>query len=240
MNYTKQVNRDRDSQRHRAGPWFNDDLGSGHHRSREQVFQRRGDHGLARRRCREARRAARVRQRHTDSGSGDGDGRSLHRSGEGTRLTAAVDPNLCELQSNRRQGSEDLDSRGPASDASIDAALSAAASMRPDRRRSWLPRSSQASPTLGWSSSHTRRPVSSRRASPSPARSTDPKERKRPSWDTARRRHEAGTHPPDTLRCGTENGASGLRYCEESSTRLGGSGPYPATFAPATPVAAFF
>jgi hypothetical protein len=59
------------------------------------------------------------------------------------------------------------------------------------------------------------------------------------SWDTAPRRHSAGMHPR-TPRCGTESGASGLRHCEESSTRRGRSGPYPATFAPATPVAAFF
>ena len=73
----------------------------------------------------------------------------------------------------------------------------------------------------------------------SPARSTDPRERKRPSSDTARRRHETGA-PHRTPRCGTGSGASGRRHCEESSTRLGGSGPYPAMFAPATPVVAFF
>jgi hypothetical protein len=60
----------------------------------------------------------------------------------------------------------------------------------------------------------------------------------RPSWDTAPRRRESAMHPR-TPRCGTGSGASGLRYCDESSTRLGRSGPYPATFAPATRVAAF-
>ncbi len=55
-----------------------------------------------------------LRQRHTDWGSRDGDGGSLHRAGHRTRLAAAVDPNCCELQSNRRQGSEDVDSGGPA------------------------------------------------------------------------------------------------------------------------------
>ena len=48
----------------------------------------------------QACRAAWIRQRHTDSGSRDGDGRSLHRAGHGTRVTAAVDPNIRELQSN--------------------------------------------------------------------------------------------------------------------------------------------
>jgi hypothetical protein len=37
-----------------------------------------------------------------------------------------------------------------------------------------------------------------------------------------------------------ESGVPGRQYCEESSTRPGGSGPYQATSAPATPVAAFF
>ena len=48
------------------------------------------------------------------------------------------------------------------------------------------------------------------------------------------------TAPTPATRCGTESGASGPRHCEESSTRPGGCGPYPATCAPATPVAAFF
>ena len=45
---------------------------------------------------------------------------------------------------------------------------------------------------------------------------------------------------PPTLRCGTESVASGRRFCEGSSMKPGGSGPYQATSAPATPVAAFF
>ena len=40
----------------------------------------------------------------------------------------------------------------------------------------------------------TRHPVLARRASPSPARSTDPREHQRTSWDTGRRRHETGRH----------------------------------------------
>ena len=45
---------------------------------------------------------------------------------------------------------------------------------------------------------------------------------------------------PRTPRCGTESDASGHRPCEGSSMRLGRSGRYPATCAPATPVAGFF
>ena len=61
----------------------------------------------------------------------------------------------------------------------------------------------------------------------------------RPSWAMGRRHHETGRRLP-TPRCGTESGASGRRYCEESSTKRGGSGPSQATSAPATPAAAFF
>ena len=60
-----------------------------------------------------------------------------HFTGPATALGSLppIDPNICQLQSDRREGSEDLDSRRSVRDAPLDAALSAA-SMRPDRRQS--------------------------------------------------------------------------------------------------------
>ena len=84
------------------------------------------------------------------------------------------------------------------SDASIDAALSAAASMRPDRRDPGRP--ARARDRRRWAGiprtraarNHTSALRRARHARP------DPKERRRPSWDTAPRRHESRNAPPDT------------------------------------------
>jgi hypothetical protein len=67
--------------------------------------------------------------------------------------------------------------------------------------------------------------------------STDLKKPKRPSWGTAPRRHNPERLTPSY---GTASGASGLRQCERSWTRLGPSGLSRATCATATPVGAFF
>ena len=127
---------------------------------------------------------------------------------------------------------------GPASDAPLDAALSAAASMRPDRRHPG--RAARARDRRRWAGlPRTRAPgiKPARFAAPGTLDRSEGAPTTIVGYGTTTPRGEMHPRAP---RCGTESGASGLRHCEESSTRPGHSGPSPATFAQATRVAAFF
>src|SRR5688500_5684030 len=70
--------------------------------------------------------------------------------------------------------------------------------------------------------------ASPRRVPPGPAYSTDPRERPRPSWDTAPPRPE-GWSPPRSPRSGMASGASSPRRFDASWTRPGPCGPSRAT-----------